>query len=37
MNFLVEMVGKVLERHSEALQKGAIVTVTKSKMRVRYS
>jgi predicted nuclease of predicted toxin-antitoxin system len=33
----VQMVRKVLEHHSEALQKGAIVTVTKSKIRLRYS
>ena len=33
----VEMVRTVLERHSEALQKGAIVTVTKTKIRIRHS
>lgn len=33
----VEMVRTVLERHSEALQKGAIVTVTMTKIRIRYS
>ena len=33
----LEIVRTVLERHSEALQKGAIVTVTISKIRIRYS
>lgn len=33
----VEIVRTVLERYSEALQKGAIVTATMTKIRIRYS